>query len=93
MDFNESPPLKTKQSDVKSPTKSATLKPKQPTLLELIKEGVYKMINKFEEILGADSEYATWEQFKKIMAEFTKDEEDIANFWAQFHFDNKFFYH
>jgi hypothetical protein len=47
-----------------------------------VKEGVYKMINKFEEVLGSEAEFANWEQFKKVMSEFTKDEEDIANFWG-----------
>lgn len=63
------------------------------TLVELVKEGVYKMINKFEELLGPEAEFAELEQFKKVMREFTKDDEDIANFWAKFHFDNKFFFH
>lgn len=84
MDFKEQQELKKAETLSKQPTKQATLKSQktQVSLIDQIKDGVYKMINKFEEELGYEQEFATWEQFKKVMSLFTSDQEDIADFWA-----------
>lgn len=48
------------------------------------------MINKFEDECK-DEQYADLEQFKRAMFKFTKDENDIADFWSRYNIDGKYF--
>lgn len=68
---------------------------KQKTVVPLeeqVKLKVYDFINKFEAVVPVGLEFATWEQFKKAMFEFTKDEDDITNFWAKHNIDSKYYF-
>lgn len=60
MDFVDTAELTKKITNASSPRKQGTVK-QQMKLVEMVKEGVYKMINKFEEVIGPEQEYATWD--------------------------------
>lgn len=50
------------------------------------------MINKFKDEVPSSFEYATLEQFKKVLSNYTLDENEILNFWGAYQIDNKFFF-
>jgi hypothetical protein len=63
------------------------------SLMDIIKDKAYHIINKFEEVLPKGQPYADWDQFKQVMFTYTKNEEELAQFWSQTHIDSKFFYY
>ena len=51
--------------------------------MDIIQTQVYDVINKFEDECRNEP-VANLEQFKKVMFKYTKDENDIADFWSKY---------
>lgn len=59
--------------------------------MDVLKEKAYLIIQKMQEATKGEI-YVEWDTFKAVMLTFCKNENDIANFWAAYHIDGKFFY-
>lgn len=68
---------------------------KTTTLQDFLKDQVYNAIAKFREHTKTEN-FATWEQFRAAMTEFTRgssvSEQEIGQFWSSFNLDGKFYF-
>jgi len=82
--FNE--PLLTSQ-----PTLDKSGK-KVKSLMEIIREKAYEIINKFDEMVPGSIDFASFEEFKKVFKQYTENEDEIAQLWGACQIDNIFYY-